>query len=456
MKRAILFILAVAILAGGVQWARIPVTGTVVGTELTGSGIIQARQDVVISAEVGGHVIALEADEGDEVEAGTVLARLDEALLLAQIAQADAAVEATEANLASVKASASAPEIEAGKAAVDGAKAQVAAAQTAVDTARANLRAAQARHRAAQAEYSRLTAGASEWELEIARQQTELAKTQSWRAQAQRDATKGGVNMPLAIRLTIGDFQLDPIIVDNPAAPEQFDVDAAEAAVLQAESSTTIAELQYDRLKAGPRSQDLAVMQAQLVGAQADVEIAQVELKRAQQAVAAAEAQLQQSEAQLELTLADARPEAIAVAEAKVAQARAEVAILEVQRDNLSLRTPIAGLVTERTVHEGEIVVRGARLFTISSLDPVILTVYIPEDQIGRVRIGQAADVHVDAYPGRTFRGEVIHIASRAEFTPKNVQTKAARVTTVFAVKIRIPNPDHLLTPGMPADAILQ
>lgn len=456
MKPTILLILAVAILAGGAWWARTPATDAVVSTELTGSGTIQAQRDVVISAEISGRVIALGADEGDEVEAGAVLARLDAALLVAQIAQANAAVEAAKANLASVRARARAPEIEAARAAVDGAQAQVAAAKVTVDAARANLRAAQAGYQAAQAKYAKLTAAASERELEIAQQQIKLAQTQSWKAQAQRDATKGGVNMPLSIVLTIGEFQLDPIVVDNPAAPEQFDVDAAEAAVSQAESSVAIAQLQYDKLRAGPRSEDLAVTQAQLVEAQTDVQIAQAELERAQQAVAAAEAKLRQSEAQLELTLADAQPESIAVAEAQVTEARAEVAILEVQRDKLSLHSPIAGLVTECGVHEGETVVRGARLFTISSLDPVVLTAYIPEDRIGRVRIGQAAEVHVDAYPERTFSGEVVHIASQAEFTPKNVQTKAARVTTVFAVKIKIPNPGHLLMPGMPADAVLQ
>jgi HlyD family secretion protein len=120
------------------------------------------------------------------------------------------------------------------------------------------------------------------------------------------------------------------------------------------------------------------------------------------------------------------------------------------------LRTPIAGVVTQRTVHEGEAVVSGARLFTISTLDPVILTIYIPEDRIGRVRVGQVADVQVDAYPGQAFQGQVTHIASRAEFTPQSVRTQEERVTTVFAVQIKIANPDHLLKPGMPANATIR
>jgi len=426
-----------------------------VSADLTGWGTIQAQQDVVISAEIGGHVVALGADEGDKVEAGTVLVRLDEDLLLAQMAQARAAIEGAEANLASAKAGASLPEIEAARAAVDSASAQAGAARAAVDTARANLRAAEAAHQAAQAKFARLAAGASERELELARLQTDLARNQLWQMQAQRDATKSGVDHPLSVPMIIGDFDLGTMVVANPAAPRQWDVDVAEGTVSEAESGVTIADLEQDKLKAGARAEDLAIMRAQIAQAQGSQQVAQVQLEQAQQAASVAEAQVQQSQAQLDLAMAGARAESVAVAEAQVAQARAEAAILEVQRDKLSLRTPIAGLVTQRAVHEGETVVPGARLFTISTLDPVILTIYMPEDRIGRVRVGQVADVQVDAYPEQSFQGQVVHIASRAEFTPKNVRTKAERVTTVFAVQIKIANPDRLLKPGMPANATI-
>jgi multidrug resistance efflux pump len=424
-------------------------------SELRGSGIIQSQADVVISAEVGGRVVALGADEGDEVEAGTVLVRLDEELLLAQISRARAAVEAAEANLARVKAKARAPEIEAARAAVDSAQAQFNATQAAVDVAKANLRAAEARYRMAQAQLARLTADPSERQLEIAEQNIELAKVQLWEAQAQRDATRAGVDMPLSISFTLGDVELGPIVIANPVGPQQFDVQAAEGVVLSAETATRMAQLQYERLKAGIRAEDLATVQADVTQAQAEVQIAEVALEQAQQAVSVAEAQLQQAQAQLDLILAGSKPEEVAVAEAQVAQAQAEVDILEAQREKLSLSTPVSGLVTERTVQEGEIVVAGARLFTISRLDPVVLTIYIPETKIGRVRVGQAADVSVDAYPGRAFRGEVVHIGSRAEFTPRSIQTQEERTTTVFAVRIKLPNPEHLLKPGMPADATL-
>ena len=83
------------------------------------------------------------------------------------------------------------------------------------------------------------------------------------------------------------------------------------------------------------------------------------------------------------------------------------------------------------------------------------LTVYVPEAELGRVSLGQEAEVLVDAYD-QGFPGEVVHIASQAEFTPKNVQTQEERVHMVFAVKIRLDNPDQLLKPGMPADAVFR
>jgi HlyD family secretion protein len=90
---------------------------------------------------------------------------------------------------------------------------------------------------------------------------------------------------------------------------------------------------------------------------------------------------------------------------------------------------------------------------TIGQLDPVWLRAYIGETDLGRVKLGQAADVTIDSYPGKVFRGSVTFIAQDAEFTPKNVQTEKERVKLVYRIKIAIPNPAQELKPGMPADA---
>ncbi|MBI3732833.1 MAG: efflux RND transporter periplasmic adaptor subunit, partial [Chloroflexi bacterium] len=109
-----------------------------------------------------------------------------------------------------------------------------------------------------------------------------------------------------------------------------------------------------------------------------------------------------------------------------------------------------------KAVHTGELAAPGASLLTIVSLDPVKLTIFVPETQIGDLKIGDEIAVQVDAFPNRLFSGKLVFIASQAEFTPRNVQTKAERVNTVFAVRVQIPNAKFELKPGMPADAVLK
>jgi multidrug efflux pump subunit AcrA (membrane-fusion protein) len=136
-------------------------------------------------------------------------------------------------------------------------------------------------------------------------------------------------------------------------------------------------------------------------------------------------------------------------------QAQAALDALNVQRQKHSLQAPITGLVVEKIAHEGEIVLTGATLLTLADLSAVDLTVYVPEPDLGKVLLDQSVEVSVDSFPDEVFSGQVVWISDEAEFTPKNIQTKEERVNTVFAVKVRIPNPDHKLKPGMPADARL-
>ncbi len=81
------------------------------------------------------------------------------------------------------------------------------------------------------------------------------------------------------------------------------------------------------------------------------------------------------------------------------------------------------------------------------------MKIYIPEPQLGRIKLGQIAEITTDSYRGKVYRGKVTFINSEAEFTPKNVQTQEERVKLVFAVKIAVDNPNQELKPGMPADA---
>ena len=120
-----------------------------------------------------------------------------------------------------------------------------------------------------------------------------------------------------------------------------------------------------------------------------------------------------------------------------------------------SVRSPLNGIVLMRAAEPGEITTAGGALLVVADLSTVTLTVYIPEDQYGKIYLGQDLPVTVDSFPGKVFIGEVTHIADQAEFTPRNALTVQGRKNTVYAVKLTIPNPNLDLKPGMPADVTL-
>ena len=116
------------------------------------------------------------------------------------------------------------------------------------------------------------------------------------------------------------------------------------------------------------------------------------------------------------------------------------------------IRTPISGVVLYRSVEPGEFATPGAPLITVANLDRLTLTVYVPEDRYGQIALSGTYSVTVDSFPTEVFTGTVRHIADRAEFTPRNVQTTDSRKTTVFAIDLDLAPSDGKLKPGMPAD----
>jgi len=130
--------------------------------------------------------------------------------------------------------------------------------------------------------------------------------------------------------------------------------------------------------------------------------------------------------------------------------------MLDAQIDKLTLTAPWDGIVLTRSIEPGSTALPGSTLLEIGRLDRLELTVYLPEDEFGRVPPRQPASVSVDAYPDRTFNGVVLRLADEAEFTPTNVQTKEDRTRLVYAVTISLENPDLSLKPGMIADVTFE
>lgn len=380
---------------------------------LVASGSIEG-EEVAIVSEFGGQIVALHAEEGDEVEADQVLVELDTSLLQAQMAQAQAAVAAAQANLDNVRAGTHPAEVLAAQAALRQSIAERAAAETAWQDAQALL-----------ANPQELDAQIVEAEaaVDLAAVQIEAAESQLAAAKVERDQYRAQGSMEEKRLYVVYDYQ----------------VKAAEAALEAAKANKAGAEESLAALR--------ALRDHPLAG------LSQVHLAEAQYELAAAGVAV--AGAKLDELKAGPTPEEVAVAEAQVAQARAAVVALQTQIGMMTLRSPIAGVVSSRSAHAGEAAIAGATLLTVANLDEVKLTIYVPEDELGRVYLGQEVEVHVDSFPGRVFTGTVSYISQQAEFTPKNVQTEKERVNMVFAVKVRLPNPEHLLKPGMPADAVL-
>ena len=291
------------------------------GRNRVASGTIEAVE-VRISPEIGGRIVEITAGEGERVQAGQVLVRLDPVLLAAQRDQAAAGLAAAQANLALLEAGPSAEQERVAFLLVE-------QARVARDSAR----------------------------------------------EAFNDLPEGGE--------------------DTPAGKD------LRRKVQQAEVALDTARAQLDQLQAG------------------------------------------------------ARAEQIEAARAQVNAARAGLAAVEAQIGKLNLSAPLDGVVLQQVFQPGELAQPGATVLVLAQMDDLTLTIYVPEDQYGQVRLGQRYPVTVDSFPGESFGGRVVAIADQAEYTPRNVQTSASRKTTVFAVRLALDPAGGKLKPGMPADVDL-
>ncbi len=439
--------------------------GTAEGpSDLVASGFIEA-QEVLVTTAQGGRIAALHADEGDEVQDGQVLADLDTALLEAGIESAEADLRLAEAHLALVKSGARAETL-------DHALAQLEQARTAAEVARVSSQDAQAM--AEDPQDLELALLAAQAQLEVLGYRARQSAAAANAAQAGQDFADAALAMiedvePHTEWVLVG--ELPPgvpvpegykVEIENGVRKLYARVRIAVPADVRTETRLEQATATYRAWTAWTGAEQAQVATggaeeyAALLALQAANPLtleARANAARAQHAVALAAVGL--AEARVEGLHMGATPEQVAAAEAKVDIARAALEVLEVQLEKLHLEAPISGLVLERPVHAGELALPGAPLFALADLDRLSLTVYVPEDQVGRVRLGGDVAVAVDAFPGRTFPGTVTYVSGEAEFTPRNVQTQEERVNMVFAVKVELPNPGHLLKPGMPADALL-
>ena len=239
------------------------------------------------------------------------------------------------------------------------------------------------------------------------------------------------------------------------------------------EATLRVREANLALAQAGTRQREIEAAQQTLKEAEADLQQKKLDHERAQtlfkreviseQERDLAATALRRSEAaharareRYELAREGTRAEEIHIARRNVEQAREALELSRIKQGYTLLRAPKAGVVLVRQAELGEVVQPGTPVVTLADLDNVWLRGYISETDLCRVRWGQAAGVRTDTFPGKTYKGRISFIASKAEFTPKSVETHKERVTLVYRIKIDVENPNHELKPGMPADAVIE
>ncbi|MCC7219477.1 MAG: efflux RND transporter periplasmic adaptor subunit [Candidatus Contendobacter sp.] len=263
----------------------------------------------------------------------------------------------------------------------------------------------------------------------------------------------------------------DAVQTGQPVAtldPQDYDLALRNATAQMEAAQATLAALQN-----GTRVQELRVAEAKLNQAQADLDYAQAEFRRFAALVArklASPEQMDRSQLQQSVALAGVeqarqslallregpRQEELDRAAAELRARQVAVEIAQRQQAYTQLYSPVAGMVTVRLAEKGEVVAVGKAVLRIAELGQPWIRAYLNETDLGRVRLGQAAEVRVDSLPGKVLRGRLAFIAPDAEFTPKTVETHALRVDLVYRIKIDVDNPDGMLKLGMPADVRLQ
>jgi HlyD family secretion protein len=422
----VIIVLALAIIVGGYFGIRALLNKG--DGALTASGTIEAV-DITISPEIGGKVAEVLVDEGNTVHAGDVLFRLDDTAYQAQR-----------------------------------------------NVAAATLDLARTAHATAQANY--------DVALSAARLESAATRTSDWRAQNPADYTLPGWYFGRAEQIAAAQTEVDAARTVRDGAqdslnlllndPANADFLAAETRLVNARAAFLVAQDVLTRANLASDNSDLQT------AAQEAYDAAKIELQEAQSAYdlladtdagasvraargALAAVQERYDAAQdrlLALQTGVFSPRVTAAAAAvdqaaqAVIQAEASLALLDAQIAKLTVTAPADGVILSRSIQPGEVVAAGAKALTLGRLDDLTITVYVPEDRYGELSLGQSATVTVDSFPGATFTAVIVHISDQAEFTPRNVQTVEGRSSTVYAVRLRVQDPDGRLKPGMPADVV--
>jgi len=248
--------------------------------------------------------------------------------------------------------------------------------------------------------------------------------------------------------------------------PRPEEVEQARASVAAAEAdlnSATVAFQRTERLRAsGDISQqefDSAKFRLDNVRARRDAEKKRLDLLlngSRKEDIRAAEERFRQAQQAEKLVLAGPRAEEIADARAQLAEAQARLEQINVQLAEGEVKASAAATIEVLSVRPGDLLSPNQTVARLLEKDQIYVRVFIPEPQLGLIRVGQKAKIKVDTFSDRLFDGVIDQINSQGEFTPRNVQSRDERNHQVFGVKVRIDNREGKLKPGMAADVTLE
>jgi multidrug resistance efflux pump len=397
--RAVLILLVLALAGGGV-WYFLLRPSAADSVALTASGTVETTT-ISIAPQLSGKVASVNVKEGDSVKAGQVLFALDDSLLQAQR-------KVAAANLEQAQASSQA--------------AQVTAQEALDNLLRSDTPQAQAQLALANAQKALTDATTNYNNVVLDPKKGAYLDAQDW-------AYKAKVRLDYVLRHHDAGWQ------------GYFQVQAAwteYSHALQAEQKAynDYIHTGYSGVAASRSTQD--IVSGQYAVAKAAVDDAEYNLSR-----------VANGPNPEDVTAAQARVDA---AKATLAQAQANLGLIDAQIAELTVKAPEDSIVLARSVEPGETVNPGGVALELGRLSTLTITVYVPEDRVGEISLGQGAEMGVDSYPGEKFSATVSYISDQAEFTPRNVETVAGRQSTVFAVKLRLSDTSGKLKPGMPGD----
>jgi len=343
-----------------------------------------------LGAKVGGRVASVNVREGDTVRAGQIVAQLDDEELQAQLAAAQARVAA--------------------------AQEQVSQAQIQIEVVDSQLQEARLAWQQSEGD----AAGrVSQSAAAVAAAEAQLAE-----AQAREQEARSSLRLARTDR-----DRFATLVSEGAVSQQQFDqvqtqFESAQDTLAAREAAVVAAQQQVNAARG-------ALTQAQSSEFNPDIRSAQVE-----------RLQKQRSQAQAQL----------AATQAELQRSRSAQQEVQARLNDLDITSPIDGVVLTRTVEPGEVIASGAIVLTVVNLGDVYLRGYLPEGEIGNIRVGQPANVFLDSAPETPLAATVSSVDTEASFTPENIYFQEDRVKQVFGLRLSIDNPDGFAKPGMPAD----